>query len=124
MLIHVRGSKIELTESLKKHVQRAAHQALDRFESKIESVEVTLADVNGPRKGEDMLCRIVVKLQRLSTVVVEHCDRDLYVAVDRAAGRTKRAVRRNINRPRDARQRRSRTQVMNHGLDGMYPATA
>lgn len=123
MLIHVRGSKIELTQSLKRHVERAVHHALDRFESRIESVEVRLSDVNGPRKGEDMQCRIVVSLMRLSSVVVEHCDRDLYVAVDRAAGRTKRAVRRTINRPRDARQRQ-RVDMAGNSLQGIYPATA
>lgn len=122
MLIHVRGSKIELTQSLKRHVERAVHQALDRFENRIQSVEVKVADINGPRKGEDMQCRIVVALIRRSTVVVEHCDRDLYVAVDRAAGRTKRAVRRTINRPRDARQR-DRVSMAGEGLTGVYPST-
>lgn len=105
MIIHMRGVNLDLTPSLKEHVERAVQHALDRFEQRVSFVEVSLSDVNGPRKGPDMRCQMLVSLRHAPRVVVEHHDRDLYVAVDRAAGRVKRTVRRKINRQRDVRQR-------------------
>ena len=121
MLIHIRGSKIDVTPSLQRHVERAVHHALDRFENKVEYVDVTLLDNNGPRKGDDMHCRLIVSLRRVPKVIVDHRDQDLYVAIDRAAGRAKRAVRRTINRRRDVRHR-DRMDMAGNLANGVYPA--
>lgn len=121
MVIHVRGAKLDVTPSLQRHVERAVHHALDRFENRVEFAEITLSDVNGPRKGEDMQCQLVVSLRHAPKVIVEHRDRDLYVAIDRAAGRVKRAVRRSINRRRDQRHR-DRVDAGTQVFGSLYPA--
>ena len=106
MIIDVRGAKLDITPSLQRHVERAVRNALDRFENRVEFVEITLSDVKGNHhKGDAMQCQLVIALRHAPKVIVEQCDRDLYVAVDQAAGRAKRAVRRSINRLRDLRQR-------------------
>ena len=73
---------------------------LGRFGDQVRRVSIYLADVNGPRGGEDKLCRIVVEVLGHGRVVVEDADHDLTVAIDRAADRVGQAVRRKLDRTR------------------------
>jgi ribosome-associated translation inhibitor RaiA len=61
---------------------------------------VRLRDVNGPRGGVDMGCRVVVWLRGRKAVIVDAVDRDLYAAVDLAAAKLREAVRRRLKRRR------------------------
>jgi len=50
---------------------RKAEFSLDRFGDKLTSVEVVLEDINGPRGGEDKVCRLILRLLREPTVILE-----------------------------------------------------
>jgi len=65
---------------------------------------VRLSDINGPRGGNDKRCRIKVPLAGRQDVVIEDTEADLYVAIDRAADRTERALARRLERLREHRQ--------------------
>ena len=60
-----------------------------------------LSDINGPRNGPDKSCRLQVSLVGLPDVVVDDIESDLYVAIDRAANRAGRTIRRRLTRRRD-----------------------
>lgn len=100
MKIHVRSKQIELDENLRAHIERRLEFSLARFSPRIQRVTVQLTDVNGPRGGEDKLCRIEVRMQPTGTVFVEDRDADLSAAIDRSAEKIGRSVGRALDRER------------------------
>lgn len=91
---------------LKSKVDRLLRFALGRFVGRITRVEATLSDENGPKGGEDKLCRLLVKLttggrrKTVSSVIVEEVSPTFLGAVSIAADRAARAVAREIDRQR------------------------
>ena len=98
MTIETTGTNLALTPAVKEHVLRRATIATARFARRVGRVLVRLSDRNGPRGGEDKVCRIETTLDGRGTVVVEAVDRDPYVAVDKATTTLKLAVTRRIER--------------------------
>ena len=96
-LLHV-GRGLELSEGLQEHVSRRLEFAIGRFATRIRRVRVRLADVNGPRGGVDMQCRIDVALDGLEPIVITELAEDLYVAIDSACDRVGRVVARRVER--------------------------
>jgi len=105
MKIHVRSKQLAVDEALRRHIERRLEFSLGRFAHRIMRVTVQLSDVNGPRGGEDKVCRIEVRLRPAGTVYVEDRDADLVVTVDRAADRTGRSVARALQRARELDRR-------------------
>lgn len=108
MRIHVRTKQIELGENLRAHIERRLEFSLGRFSPRILRATVQLTDVNGPRGGEDKVCRIEVRMQPTGTLFVEDRDADLVAAVDRGAERIGRSVARALERERDLERRTRR----------------
>lgn len=71
---------------------------LDIFSGHIERVSLRLADVNGPRGGVDVACRLKIVLRGLPSVVVESRARDVASAVARAADMARRSAGRTLRR--------------------------
>jgi len=109
MNLDVRAVNFQMSESLGDHAERRLHAALDRFESKIGWVNLRLTDDHGTKHGATMRCCIEAALLNGSSVMVEQDAPDLFESIDKAASRLKRAVRRAINRKRDARLREKRS---------------
>jgi ribosomal subunit interface protein len=109
MRIEARGIHLDLTEALTAHVEHRLGRSLDHFDGRVDHVSVRLTSSHGPKGVPRMQCHVEVDLAGLGTVIVEHSQADIYTAVDKAAGRLKRAVRRQINRRRDTRRERDRT---------------
>ena len=92
--IQARG--FPLTEALENHVRDRISYTLSRAVSRIRRVGITLSDLNGPRGGVDKRCLIQVRIDGLSTVVIEDIQSDMYTAIDRAVGRAARTVMRRL----------------------------
>lgn len=101
MKIHVRSPQFPIDETLRSHVERRLHFSLGRFSPRVLRATVQLLDDNGPRGGEDKLCRIQVRLTPTGTVLAQDRDSALVVAIDRAADRIGRTVARALDRTRD-----------------------
>ena len=99
MTIDIRGAAIAPTPAVLEYVVRRIQSALGRLEANVRGVVVRLGDANGPRGGIDKTCRVLARMRR-GTVVIDEVDRDLYVAIDRAADRLRRAAVRVIDRHR------------------------
>ncbi len=91
----------------REYIRRKLNTKLGPYKKSIERVSVRLLDVNGPRGGIDKLCRIKVVLTGLPSVVYEHQDEHLKIAIDLALRGIERAVRKELkkritkNRPRN-----------------------
>jgi len=101
MQIDIQARDFTLTNALRVHIDRRLGFALSNRDSHIQHIIIRLSDVNGPRGGADKCCHIQVVLPKLSDVVIEDTEVDLYVAIDRAVERAGRTVDRRLSRQRD-----------------------
>lgn len=101
MKIHVRSKHLAVDETVRSYVERRLEFSLGRLATRILRATVQIVDLNGPRGGEDKVCRVEVRLRPTGTVFVEERDADLYAALDRGADRAGRSVARALKRERD-----------------------
>jgi putative sigma-54 modulation protein len=99
--IHVRSKQVEMDEAVRTHIEHRLEQSLGRHAARIRRVSAQIVDVNGPRGGEDKVCRLEIRLLPTGGLFVEDTDADLYAAVSRAADRAARAVSRAVERNRE-----------------------
>ena len=101
MRIGILSRGMALTQAIRDYAHRRLKTALNRYEPMLASVQVRVADVNGPRGGVDKHCVVEVRGPTLAPIIVRERDADLYVALDRAADRVDRATARRLGRARD-----------------------
>lgn len=109
MHVEITGRNVELTEPIRRHVERRLTAALDQHADKVRRVDVALEDVNGPRGGRDSVCKIAITLARGQMVRICRHGEDLYANISLSADKVKRAVRRTVKRRIDARRRPARS---------------
>ena len=107
MRIEVRSGDFPLTNALRKHVERRLNFALSKHHSQIREIVVSLSDINGPRGGKDKCCQLRIVCTGHPLTIVEDTQADLYVAIDRAAGRVGRVISRKLARSRSHKRRLS-----------------
>jgi putative sigma-54 modulation protein len=100
MKTYVRSKLAEVGAAVRAHVAHRIQFGLGKFCPHIVHVTVQIIDLNGPRGGEDKVCRIEIRLLPTGSIFVEDADADIYAAVDLAVGRAARAVSRAIGRRR------------------------
>jgi putative sigma-54 modulation protein len=108
MDIEVKQHDVDVPRSLVDNIHRCMAADLRRFDHMIRRICVHIADVNGPRGGEDKSCRIHVQLKRASSVIVGDRGANLLVVVARAVARVEVAVSRAADRMRGRRRGRAR----------------
>jgi ribosomal subunit interface protein len=96
MQIVIQAHGMSLTDALEKHVQDRLRFTFSRVAGRVRRVLVTLSDINGPRGGVDKRCLIEVRIDGLSSIVIQDIQTDMYTAIDRAAGRAARSVMRKL----------------------------
>lgn len=101
MKIDIQALDFSLTDPLKREVQRRVTEPLSARHEHISRIQVRLGDVNGPKGGKDMYCRIRVEMPDQKDVFVEDVESDMYMAIYRAAGRVNRTVSRRLSRVRE-----------------------
>lgn len=106
MDIHVRSLHLDNSEHVDRHAREKLSAALVNFDHRVERVDLLLEDVHGPKHGIERRCVVRVVVSGASDVQVEHVHPDVYRAIDEAARRVKRTVRRQINRRRDVQLHR------------------
>ena len=96
--IDIQARDYPLTDAIQAHIERRLNFALAHGRKSVQRILVTLSDTNGDRGGKDKRCRIQVFLRRLSVVVIQDVEADLYVAIDRAADRAKQTLLRRLKK--------------------------
>ena len=100
MKLSIRSRHFDLAPELHDQITRRVHFALSRLDGSIQAVDITIADINGPRGGADKQCQIRVRGPALKTIVIEHLGLDSLATVSLALDRAARAVLRRVARRR------------------------
>jgi len=96
--IDVRLRGFELTDELRKAVEKIVTFAVDRYQTQVGKVSVYLADLNGPKGGVDKVCQITAKLSRGKPVLILERGSKMLTTVNRAARRLGHRIGRNVQR--------------------------
>lgn len=107
MRFDVRCLHLDNSEHVDQHARERLSASLSNFQPRVERVDVLLDDLHGMKHGVERRCTVRVTLAGASDVLIQHVDPDIYHAIDEAAKRVKRTVRRRINRRRDIAHHRS-----------------
>jgi ribosome-associated translation inhibitor RaiA len=94
----LRTHHVELERWLGSYVRERAGRKLGKHAHQIQRVTVRFDDVNGPKKGVDILCRIKIQLPRLTSVIVEERGTDPREAFDKALDAADGALLRTLER--------------------------
>ena len=97
---NIRVDGLRVDESDREYIRRRLGEKLGRHARSVERVSVRLRDINGPRGGVDVRCRIKVVLSGLPSVLVEQQAATLRPALTAALAGAERAVRRTLQRRR------------------------
>jgi putative sigma-54 modulation protein len=103
MKIAIRFLGLPTSEALRQHSERQAHLHLGRFERELDSVEIRIRDVNGPRGGDDMECKVSARGPRVGFSTMAELTSDAYGSVAMALSRLSRTVARTLDRARGLR---------------------
>jgi putative sigma-54 modulation protein len=98
MEVTVRMHGLDPSAAFAAYARSRVRIALARFHPEVREVEVVVSDVNGPRGGADLRCRIVARVRRAASLVAEALAGDAYAALDVAVGRLERATGRVADR--------------------------
>jgi hypothetical protein len=97
----LRASRVDVDPDFVERIEQRLGLRLGKFALHIERLTVRFEDVNGPRGGRDVACKIKVVISGLPSIVVTELARSAPEAFNRADGRVERAVRDAIDRARD-----------------------
>lgn len=100
MQMQIRTLNLDNSAALDAHARERLAAALEHFGARVDSVDARLEDMHGTRHGQEFRCTVRVHVKGAGVVMVEQVDTDLYHAMDQAAHRVKRAVKRRVNRSR------------------------
>lgn len=102
--IRLRMRWLDFSPALHLHATRRIEFALGRFAPQIRSINVVIADENGPRNGpNDKVCEIELQLHRGGTLAVSAAAPDPYQCVERAARKASAVMRGHVDRRRERR---------------------
>ena len=107
MQIQVNAADVDNSDAIELRVEEEVNHALNRFTDRITRVEVHLRNLNGPKHGIDKRCKMEARIAGLDPLVVEQDADDLYEAIHRAAKKLERAVKHQIERHEEHKQRTS-----------------
>lgn len=71
---------------------------LSRMNHEIESIDVTLSDINGPKAGVDKQCKVIIKPVGLKKLVITEKRDSFGQAVDTAISRASQSLARKLKR--------------------------
>ncbi len=106
MQVDVHSKDVRLTRSLKRFVERKMQTALGRFDASVDWVKVQISDINGPRGGEDIRCRVLAHVSGGRTLAIDETKSEPFAAVAHAAERLGRSVARRVDRLKSGPRRR------------------
>jgi len=102
MDVQLLDRNIGITPDQQSRIERCLLFAFDRFSSHIRTVDVALSDVNGPKGGDDLQCRMKIALHGKGELIVEGKGISVKAVVAETADRAALAVSRRLDRLRDS----------------------
>ena len=108
MNIYVQTQGFNATPAMEAHVRKQLSRNLASAEDHIMAVDIFLGDINGPKGGVDKKAGVCVQLASRDAIRVEVVHTDLYAAITIAARKSKRAVKRTVQRHKRVERRKIR----------------
>ena len=102
MDFHILDRNAGITEDQQESIERCLQFAFDRFSSHIRSIDVSFSDINGPKGGDDLQCRMKIVLHGKGELMVEGKGVSVEAVAAETADRAALAVSRRVERLRDA----------------------
>lgn len=99
----IRFLGLPASQALREHCERHVLRHLGRFRHELDSVEIRIRDVNGPRGGEDMECKVSARGRRVGFASLAELSSDAYGSVGLALSRLSRSIARTLDRGRRTR---------------------
>ena len=103
MKILLRSPNYSLTEALRSFLMHRIRNAFRTHSHRIQRVDVSLRDTNGPRGGRDDRVRVRVRLRNMPEICVDELSDSPYRGASRALARASEAVVRTVERRREPR---------------------
>lgn len=100
MKINILDRAQRLSDANHEHAHRSLHFALSRFGDEIQTVTISVEDLNGPKGGVDTRCVLKAKLRRHGTTEVTQEGTSFGECIRLASPRLGRSVRRQLDRER------------------------
>ena len=124
MTMIVRSQSFPLTEAIHTHLERRFSAALNQFGDRVTRINIFLKDLNGAGKGGEDKCVLVnIQLPAQAPVIIETTSNDLYSAINIAARRSVRSIKRALRRQqRFAQCERRRLHTGGERFNELYPA--
>ena len=116
--VELHSPDFTLPADLAAHARERLAARLGKFGHRLLGVIVRVKDVNGPKGGEGISCRMEGLLAGMEPVNIEERDHDLRAALDLAVDRLELAVQRHIERARTLPRSRGRQLVRRRKLSG------
>ena len=104
----LRVDGVSLDDEDRAKIRRRTRKLFGRYGAVVERVTVRIRDVNGPRGGLDIACRIKVVLSGFPSVVAERRTAKLETSVSGALSAARRSVSQVLRRQTRPRASRSR----------------
>ena len=98
MKLTIRTRHLLLTPEAREEIRDRILLAFGRIRAWIHAIDLTLADINGPRGGADKQCRLRVRGRGMPGIVVEHVGVETLATVALAAERAEQALHRKVGR--------------------------
>ena len=86
--------------------------AVERFQSRIRFVNISVRDINGPKGGIDKQCRCVVHLKRMAPIVIEDTDDNVRNLFNRVADRVAYTLCKRIDKVKKGGRSRTSRELM------------
>lgn len=105
MRLIVKSTNLDLQAAHRDLVQQRVNVVFNRTHQAIQSITVTLSDVNGPKGGPDKQVKVSIKSDNLPTVMVVDQKSEWLGAVNSALSRANNAFMRKTKRRNQFRHR-------------------
>jgi ribosomal subunit interface protein len=111
--LDIRAHGFELTDAIRQYAIDHIATKLAAHSNRVQAVIIRVGDTNGTKGGEDKLCRVEVLIPGQNPLVIEEINEDLRAAMDLAADRIEKVLRRKVERRRAKPRQRGHKLVRN-----------
>lgn len=84
------------------HIEHRMSFTLSRLHHEIDSISIMLSDINGPKRGVDKQCRVIIKPVGLAEIVITETREKIRHAIDRCLARASQSLSRKLKQRRSA----------------------
>lgn len=98
MELFINKRKVIVEQSQEEAIRHRVAFCFSRLDDIVQSVTLTIKDVNGPRGGNDKECKVLVKFYRQTELVITERQADLVHATHRALQRASHSALRKSKR--------------------------